>query len=120
MGSLVKQAVNERATNFYLGLDISTSSTGYAVLTPSCTERSPSASPRPASGSAGHYLRTAGQARMVEWGIIAGNGNDSDKKDVVEVGQIIEASIVDMEARCRRQPGEQCWQFRRGGRKCQQ
>lgn len=99
---LVLKATKARAGNLYLGLDISTQSTGYTVLAPAAI----------ASTTAGvdngndddddeALLREQLGARLVEWGCIAGSGKRAkDKKDVVDVGIIIEERIREVAKRC--------------------
>lgn len=90
----VLDAVIARSNHLYLGLDISTQSTGYAVLAPAAVT--------PVSCSSGEeaLLREAAKADLVEWGCIAGSGTGSKKKDVVDVGVIIEQRIKEMSSRC--------------------
>lgn len=90
-----------RARNgwLYLGLDISMSSTGYAVLTPSIL--TPDLSDN--NALQGEALIEAGEARLVEWGCISGGVNSGgDKNDVVDVGIAVEEALKDVATRCRR------------------
>lgn len=57
-------------------------------------------------GDSGHFekeelLRAAGLSELLEWGCIAGSGSGSKKKDVVDVGVIVEETLKDVAARCR-------------------
>lgn len=76
-----------------MGLDISTQSTGYAVLRPPTLALEASDPQR--------VLVEAGKARLVEWGCILGSGNGSKKKDVLDVGTLVEETLVEVAERCR-------------------
>lgn len=110
MAQLFVDAAASRKDSLYLGLDISTRSTGYAVLRPSTDTM---ATP----GDSGHsdhddddaphlkrfgFLREVGEASLVEWGCISGNGSDGKKGDEVDVGVLVEEALVRVAARCGR------------------
>ncbi len=146
---LFVEAATSRRDHLYLGLDISTQSTGYAVLQPSLaamTSPSPSPSPSPLldddddresvdndrendndhSTNDQHVnvnvndkadkasspnnkrremeilLREVGEANLMEWGFISGNGSDGKKGDEVDVGVIVEDTLMRVAARCRK------------------
>ncbi|CAM9104818.1 unnamed protein product [Laminaria digitata] len=117
VAQLLLDAATSRADSLYLGLDISTQSTGYAVLRPSALHTSTintiynsvhSINGDDGVGGidSGHsaskeLLRAAGLAGLLEWGCIAGSGSGSKKKDVVDVGVIVEETLRDVAARCR-------------------
>ena len=86
--------VRAREGWLYLGLDISTSSTGYAVLTPSTPALDPSDTQR-------ETLIKTGKARLVEWGCIPGVDNGGRKQDVVDVGIVVEEALREVAERCR-------------------
>lgn len=119
---LLLEAATCRANRLYLGLDISTRSTGYAVLRPSALPISPMSTFGDDINSGnvienidcidgGHseaeegLLRTAGLAELLEWGCIAGSASDNKKKDVVDVGVIVEEALRDVATRCRPSSG---------------
>lgn len=96
MAQALIDAARSRAGKLYLGLDVSTQSTGYAVLRPSTVP--------PSTSEPEGLLREAGEANLVEWGCILGSSNGS-KKDVVDVGIIVEEALVEVATRCRRDNG---------------
>lgn len=99
VAQLVVDAAASRAGNLYLGLDISTQSTGYAVLGPSTI------SPGSSSSSPEGLLRGVGDTKLVEWGFIVGSGSGSKKKDVVDVGVIVAGTLMELAERCRHEHG---------------
>lgn len=92
MAKLFVDAATSRVHNLYLGLDISTQSTGYAVLRPATVS--------PGNAASEGVVREAGEASLVEWGCIAGSGSGSKKKDVVDVGFIVEEALAEVARRC--------------------
>ncbi|CAM9326224.1 unnamed protein product [Ectocarpus sp. 6 AP-2014] len=104
VAQLFVDAAASRKDNLYLGLDISTQSTGYAVLRPStatmsnleghCLSDDVSHPDRPG------LLREMGEAILVEWGCISGNGSDGKKGDEIDVGVIVEEVLVQVAERC--------------------
>lgn len=46
-------------------------------------------------------MQAAGLSELLEWGCIAGSGSGSKKKDVVDVGVIVEETLRDVAERCR-------------------
>lgn len=129
VAQLLLDAATCRANSLYLGLDISTQSTGYAVLRPSAL---PINLISTLSGNRNSFdsidgigciddidcidggrsepeerlLRAAGLAELLEWGCIAGSGSGSKKKDVVDVGVIVEEALRDVATRCRPSSGQ--------------
>ncbi|CBJ26275.1 conserved unknown protein [Ectocarpus siliculosus] len=109
VAQLFVDAAASRKDNLYLGLDISTQSTGYAVLRPStatmsnlgghCLSDDVSHADRPG------LLREMGEANLVEWGCISGNGSDGKKGDEIDVGIIVEEVLVQVAERCVRSTG---------------
>lgn len=111
VAQLFVDAAASRKDSLYLGLDISTQSTGYAVLRPStATMATPGDSdhsdhddgdddPHPKRFE---FLRETGEANLVEWGYISGNGSDGKKGDEVDVGMIVEETLMRVAARCGR------------------
>ncbi|CAN0297402.1 unnamed protein product, partial [Ectocarpus sp. 8 AP-2014] len=96
--------------NLYLGLDISTQSTGYAVLRPSSTATMSNLGDHCLSDDVSHpdrpgLLREMGEANLVEWGCISGNGSDGKKGDEIDVGIIVEEVLVQVAERCVRCTG---------------
>lgn len=111
VAQLFVDAATSRKDNLYLGLDISTQSTGYAVLQPStatlATTAGDTCSENHAGGDAFHpegaeRLREMGEANLMEWGYISGNGVDGKKGDEVDVGVIVEDTLIRVAARCGR------------------
>lgn len=109
VAQLFVDAATSRKNNLYLGLDISTQSTGYAVLQPSTATLAATTgdSKKHAGGDASHperaeWLREVGGANLVEWGYISGNGVDGKKGDEVDVGVIVEDTLIQVAARCGR------------------
>lgn len=102
-------AAASRKDKLYLGLDISTQSTGYAVLRPStATMANPGG--HCLSDDVSHpdrsgLLREMGEANLVEWGCISGNGSDGKKGDEIDVGIIVEEVLVQVAERCVRSTG---------------
>ena len=118
VAQLLLDAARLRANSLYLGLDISTQSTGYAVLRPSALPINTinndmnsvnSISSIDSVNSSHSYpeelLRAAGLAELLDWGCIGGSGSGSKKKDVVDVGVIVEEALRDVAARCRPSSG---------------
>lgn len=129
VAQLLLDAATCRANSLYLGLDISTQSTGYAVLRPSAL---PINLISTLSGNRNSFdsidgigciddidcidggrsepeerlLRAAGLAELLEWGCIAGSGSGSKTKDVVDVGVIVEEALRDVATRCRPSSGQ--------------
>lgn len=101
MAQLLIDAATSRADKLYLGLDISTQSTGYAVLRPSSFSALE-------NGGPDGLLRAAGEAELLEWGCILGSGDSGSKKkqDVVDVGVIVEEALVEVSGRCARRDRE--------------
>lgn len=107
MAQLFVDAATSRKDTLYLGLDISTQSTGYAVLQPStATMAPPGDSEKRADGDASHpsaeWLQEVGEANLMEWGYISGNGADGKKGDEVDVGVVVEDNLIQVAARCGR------------------
>lgn len=114
MAQLFVDAATAKKDTLYLGLDISTQSTGYAVLRPSTAAM---ATPGVSGHSDGggdddarcpkklEFLREVGEANLVEWGYISGNGSDGKKGDEVDVGVIVEETLMRVAARCGRTIG---------------
>eukprot|EP00752_Nemacystus_decipiens_P011907 g10558.t1 len=109
VAQLFVDAATSRKDNLYLGLDISTQSTGYAVLQPSAATLDTTAggtwtcSNSDASAPEGNgWLRDVGEANLIEWGYISGNGIDGKKGDEVDVGAIVEDTLIQVAARCGR------------------
>ncbi|CAN0041520.1 unnamed protein product [Scytosiphon promiscuus] len=109
VAQLFLDAAISRKDVLYLGLDISTQSTGYAVLRP-CTaavvtrmETSCGDILYPSGGSDADklaLLRDTGEAKLVEWGFISGTGSDGKKGDEVDVGVIVEEKLMELATRC--------------------
>ncbi|CAM9302431.1 unnamed protein product [Ectocarpus fasciculatus] len=104
VAQLFVDAAMSRKDNLYLGLDISTQSTGYAVLRPS-TATMPNLGDHCLSDDVSRpdspeVLREMGEANLVEWGCISGNGSDGKKGDEIDVGIIVEQALVQVAARC--------------------
>lgn len=94
---LVIREAEARAHCLYLGLDISTHSTGYTVLSPGTAVSSDISSCTDEEA----FLREKLGASVVEWGCIVGSGKRvKDKKDVVDVGIIIEERLKEVASRC--------------------
>ncbi|CAM9098123.1 unnamed protein product [Hapterophycus canaliculatus] len=98
-----------RKDRLYLGLDISTQSTGYAVLRPSIASMgAPTDSSDMFYGGGDSHpdklalLRDVGEANLVEWGCISGTDSDGKKGDEVDVGVIVEEALMQVATRCRR------------------
>lgn len=109
MAQLFLDAATSRKDNLYLGLDISTQSTGYAVLRPA-TATMASPGDHCLSDDVSHpdksaLLRGVGEANLVEWGCISGNGSDGKKGDEIDVGILVEEALVQVAARCVRHTG---------------
>ena len=108
VAQLFVDAATSRKDHLYLGLDISTQSTGYAVLKPSpATMSSPLLEPVDGDNASDPervqvLLREVGEANLMEWGVISGNGSDGKKGDEVDVGVIVEDTLMRVAARCRR------------------
>lgn len=87
------EAMRSRAGTLYLGLDISTQSTGYAVLTPM---------PVAADNSVEEtvLLTEFARAKLMEWGYIEGSGMGTKRKDVLDVGEVIEKRLLEIARRC--------------------
>lgn len=105
VAQLFLDAAASRKNYLYLGLDVSTQSTGYAVLRPSTARDSDH--PDHDYVDAAHpkrfeVLREVGEANLVEWGYISGNGSDGKKGDEVDVGVLVEETLVRVAARCGR------------------
>ncbi|CAM9571599.1 unnamed protein product [Ectocarpus sp. 12 AP-2014] len=104
VAQLFVDAATSRKDNLYLGLDISTQSTGYAVLRPS-TATMPNLGGRCLSDDVSQpdrsgLMREMGEASLVEWGCISGNGSDGKKGDEIDVGTIVEEELVQVAERC--------------------
>lgn len=115
VAQLFVDAATSRKNSLYLGLDISTQSTGYAVLRPStATMGTPVDSSHNdlffGSGNSHRdepaLLRDVGEANLVEWGYISGTGSDGKKGDEVDVGVIVEETLMQVAARCGRSTGD--------------
>lgn len=103
---IILEAAKAKAGNLYLGLDISTQNTGYTVLAPAATE-STTADVDDDTADDEAFLRERLGARLVEWGCIVGSGKRArDKKDVVDVGIIIEERLREVAERCSGSRGE--------------
>lgn len=113
VAQLFVDAAASRKDSLYLGLDISTRSTGYAVLRPStATMATPGDSDQSDHDVDDHdddphhkrvgFLREVGEANLVEWGYISGNGSNGKKGDEVDVGMIVEETLMRVAARCGR------------------
>lgn len=92
VAQLLLDAAKARRDHLYLGLDISTQSTGYTVLRPSATA--------PVGVASGGSLQGVGEAKLMEWGCIVGSGSGSKKRDVVDVGMVVEKRLKEVAARC--------------------
>lgn len=99
VAQLFADAAISRKDRLYLGLDISTQSTGYAVLRPYTGTM---AAPMDSSSRTDKLalLRDMGEANLVEWGYISGTDSGGKKGDEVDVGVIVEETLMQVAARC--------------------